>query len=105
MSYIQRAHTEVTNEVRDVEYKDLDDHSVNNTVLEGQHFAINNKRYISDGQGWTFIKHFDAKKDDCGAALALKKQCKSESANMIIKAKACAKLGASQFNGHPESAR
>ncbi|KAI2506122.1 hypothetical protein MHU86_8353 [Fragilaria crotonensis] len=99
LSYIHRAHTEVTNEVRDVEYDDLDEHLVNNTVLEGQHYAIDNKRYyaefksyISDGPGWTFIKHFDAKKDGRGAVLALKKQCEGESANMTIKAKAYAKL-------------
>ncbi|KAI2490436.1 hypothetical protein MHU86_24123 [Fragilaria crotonensis] len=84
LSYIHRAHTEVTNEVRDVEYDDLDDHLVNNTVLEGQHYAIDNKRYyaefksyISDGHGWTFIKHFDAKKDGRGAVLALRKQCEA----------------------------
>jgi hypothetical protein len=107
LTYIHRAHTEVTNEVRDIKYKDLDDHLVNNTVLEGQHFAIDNKRYyaefksyISDGPGWTFIKHFDAKKDGRGAVLSLKKQCKGKSANMAIKAKADAKLGASQFTGH-----
>ncbi len=93
--------------MRDVEYEDLDDHLVNNTVLEGQHFAIDNKRYyaefksyISDGPSWTFIKHFDAKKDGRGAVLALKRQCEGESANMTIKAKAYAKLGASQFTGH-----
>ncbi|MBV5346056.1 MAG: hypothetical protein JZU63_11395, partial [Rhodoferax sp.] len=44
--------------------------------------------------------HFDAKKDGRGAVLALKRQCEGESANMTIKAKAYAKLGASQFTGH-----
>ena len=65
LSYIHRSHTNVTDEVRDVEYEDLDEHLMNNTVLEGQHFAIDNKRYyaefksyVSDGPGWTFIKHF-----------------------------------------------
>ena len=48
LSYIHRAHTEVINEVRDVEYKNLDDHLVNNTVLEGQHFAIDNKCYNAE---------------------------------------------------------
>jgi hypothetical protein len=108
LSYIHRAHTEVTNEVRDAEYEDLDNHLVNNIALEGQHFAIlYNKRkyaefksYISARPGWTFIKHFDAKKDGCGVVLAFKKQCKGKSANMTIKAKAYAKLGASQFTGH-----
>jgi hypothetical protein len=97
----------VTNEIREVEYEDLDDHLMNKTVLEGQHYSIVNKRfyaefksYISDGPGWTFIKHFDVKKDGCGAVLAFKKQCESESANMTIKAKAYAKLGSSQFTGH-----
>jgi hypothetical protein len=107
LSYIHRLHTEVTNEIREVEYEDLDDHLMNNTVLEGQHYSIDNKRYyaefksyISDGPGWTFIKHFDVKKDGRGAVLALKKQCEGESANMTIKAKAYAKLGSSQFTGH-----
>jgi hypothetical protein len=97
----------VTDEVRDVEYGDLDDHLINNTVLEGQHFAIDSKRYyaefksyISDGPGWTLIEDFDVKKDGCGAVLALKKQCEGESANMTIKAKAYAKLGSSQYAGH-----
>jgi hypothetical protein len=80
---------------------------INNTVLEGQHYSIDNKRYyaefknyVSDGLGWTFIKHFNVRKDGCGAVLALKKQCEGESANMTIKAKAYAKLGLSQFTGH-----
>jgi hypothetical protein len=107
LSYIHRLHTEVTNEVRNVEYEDLDDHLMNNTVLEGQHYSIDNKRYnaefksyVLDGPGGTFIKHFDVKKDGRGAVLALKKQCEGESANMTIKAKAYAKLGLSQFTGH-----
>jgi hypothetical protein len=99
LSYIHRLHTEVTNEIREVEYEDLDDHLMNNTVLEGQHYSIDNKRYyaefksyISDGPGWTFIKHFDVKKDGRGAVLALKKQCEGESANMTIKVKAYARF-------------
>ena len=108
LSYIHRAHTEVTNEVRNVEYDDLDDHLVSNTMLEGQCFAIDNNRYyaefksyISDGPGRTLVKHFDAKKDGRGAVLALKKQyAEGESTNMTIKVKAYAKLGSSQFTGH-----
>ena len=107
LSYIHGVHTEVTDEVRAVEYEDLDDHLINNTVLEGQHYVIDNKRYyaefksyISDGPGWTFIKHFDVKKDGRGAVLALMKQCEGESANMTIKAKAYAKLSSSQYTGH-----
>ena len=107
LSYIHRVHTKVTDEVREIEYEDLDEHLINNTILEGQHYAIDNKRYyaefksyVSDGPGWTFIKHFDAKKDGRGAVLALKKQCEGESANMTIKAKAYAKLSSSQFTGH-----
>ncbi len=80
---------------------------MNSTVLEGQHYSIDNKRYYAEfksyflyGPGWTFIKHFDVKKDGCSAILALKKQCEGESANMTIKAKAYAKLGLSQFTGH-----
>jgi hypothetical protein len=104
---IQRAHTEVTNKVRTIKYKDLDNHLVNNTVLEGQHFAVDKKpyyaefkSYILDRPGWAFINCLNAKKDGCGAVLALKKQCKGKSANMTVKAKACGTLGASQVTGN-----
>ena len=80
--------------MRDVEYIDLDDRLFNNTVLKGQHYAINNKRYyaefksnILDEPGWTFVKHIDANKDGCGTVLALKKQYEGKSANITIKAK------------------
>jgi hypothetical protein len=112
LSYIHQLHMKVTNEIQEVEYEDLDDHLMNNTVLEGQHYSIDNKRYyaefksyISDGLGRTFIKHFNVENDGRSAVLALKKQCEGESANMTIKAKAYTKLGLSQFTGHQRSNR
>ena len=48
LSYIHWLHTEVTNEVREVEYEDWDDRVMNSTVLKGQHFSIDSKRYNVD---------------------------------------------------------
>ena len=77
------------------------------TVLSGEHFMIDNRRYyvefkalIADGPGWSFIKAYDTSQDGRKAILALKAQCEGLSFRLNKKAQAYKKIRELSFSGH-----
>ena len=110
LSYIHRDNEEVTDEIREEAEEYIDDEDavlMMVTVLSGEHFMIDNRRYyvefkalIADGPGWSFIKTYDTSQDGRKAVLALKAQCEGLSFRLNKKAQAYKKIRELSFAGH-----
>jgi hypothetical protein len=95
--YIIRDVEEVTAEARNTVYTDSDDRLIATTLLNGEHFDMD---YMTvDGGGWTYIKRFGRSENECEAYIALKKQCKGDSAVLTRKAKAYNQIVKARYDG------
>ena len=104
--YIIRDVAEVTAEARNTVYTDSDDRLVATTLLNGEHFDMDNKRVwrelktmTVDGGGWTYIKRFGRSENGREAYIALKKQCEGDSAVLTRKAKAYNQIAKARYDG------
>ena len=91
-------------EARNTIYTDSDDRLIATTLLNGEHFDMDNKRVWQelktmtvDGGGWTYIKHFGRTENP--AYIAFKKQCEGDSAVLTRKAKAYNQIVKARYDG------
>ena len=106
LAYLIREHSEVTEEIAEIDFDTDDARLIATTLHSGEHFDIDNvtlyeelKPLVVDGPGWGFIKKFDKTKDGRGAVLALKAQAEGQSATFTRKSKAYATLASASYRG------
>ena len=106
LTYVVRAHDEVTQDMRDDEYDSVDEDLINTTTLTGATFNNDNRRVydllkplIVEGPGWSFIQTYSRTRDGRAAFLSLKRQAEGRSAVATRKAKAYATLKNATYSG------
>lgn len=106
LSYLIRAHVEVTDALRAADYASTDER-LNATLLHsGAHYSSDNKRLWTelktltvDGTGWTYIKRFNRTEDGRAAYMALKAQCEGNSALHTKKVTAYNQIEKARYGG------
>jgi len=93
-------------EARNTIYTDSDDRLIATTLLNGEHFDMDNKRVwrelktmTVDGGGWTYIKYFGRSENDREAYITLKKQCEGDLAVLTRKTKAYNQIAKARYDG------
>lgn len=106
LSYLLRAHVQVTDALRAATYDTTDDRLIATLLHTGEHYASDNKRLWNelksltvDGTGWTYIKRFNRNEDGRAAYLALKAQCEGNSALHTKKVKAYNQIEKARYQG------
>ena len=112
LQYIYRTDKEVSDAVRTASYDSMDERYMATTVLEGDHFKVDNVRVFDElkeltmeGAGWSFIKRFDRSKNGREAVLTLKTQAEGQSAKATRKQRAYAMISSARYSGPRQTFR
>jgi hypothetical protein len=105
-SYLLRAHTEVTDELRNAEYDSIDDDLIATMVLAGGDMEHDNqqlynilKGLLQDGAAAPFMAPHNRARNGRLAYLAVKAQAEGHAAKTSRKAKAYAQIATARFTG------
>lgn len=106
LTYLTREESTVPDDIDEAEYKSTRDFLHDATVHEGSHFEIDNERLFRDlkkltvqGEGWTYIKKFESKKNGHGAYHAIRIQCEGTAGKLARKNAAYAKITQTVYSG------
>jgi len=107
LTYLTREHTDPPEEADPVSYSDHTSYLSEITLLEGDHFQLDNKRFyrdlkslLIDGDGWDFIKRFERRQDGRAAFTTLELQCEGTASKISRKNKAYAQISNATYKGH-----